>query len=68
MKTSTVLPMIVYLIELPREIYWSSRKMTAAYHHVQYQYKDRARMKEMEAVQFSTYANHGSKKVTQLEN
>jgi len=57
----------VYLIETPKEIFWSHRKLDAQYKHLDFLYKDRARYKEMAEEKFNNYVKHSGKKIIKLE-
>lgn len=59
--------MIVHLVETPREIFWSNRKLTAQWKHIDFLYKDKARYKEMTEDKFKEYCNRVNKRVIRLE-
>lgn len=66
MKGSTETTGIVYLVETPREIFWSERKLTSQYKHLDFLYKNRARYKEMPEVKFKSYCAGVKKRIIHL--
>lgn len=57
----------VYVIETPKEIFWSDCKMDAQYAHVDFLYRDRARYKEVTPLKFRNMTQTTKKKVIHLE-
>lgn len=56
----------VYSVETPKEVFWSNRKMTAQWKHLEFLYRDRARYKEMTEDQFDRYKSSSKKKFIHL--
>lgn len=47
--------MKVYLVETPKDIFWSNSKMDTQYKHVEFFWRDKARYREMDEGQFKRY-------------
>ena len=58
---------MIYVVETPRELFWSNRKINAQWKHIEFLYKDKARYKEFTEDKWSDYASKANKKLIQLE-
>jgi len=56
----------VYMVETPKEIFWSKMKMDRDYKHIEYLYRDKARAKEMTEERFKKYRNNTSKQFWEI--
>jgi hypothetical protein len=59
---------MIYLIETPKEIFWSDSKIDTIYRHVEFLYRDRAFYKEMDERRFSNLKKNTSKKVYRISS
>ena len=46
---------MIYLIETPKDIFYSNEKIDTQYEHVEYLWRDKARYREMSDQQFKRY-------------
>jgi hypothetical protein len=58
----------VYLVETPKEIFWSKSKMDTQYKHVEFFWRDRAKYREMPEFKFEKYKGMTKKKVWEIIN
>jgi hypothetical protein len=59
---------MIYVVETPKEVFWSKSKMDAQYHHVQYFWKNKAKYKEMTDIKFKNFKNISNKKFWELND
>jgi hypothetical protein len=57
---------IIYVVETPDEIFWSKRKLTTQFKHLEFLWRDRAKYKELTPVKWGQLKERTSKKVWEL--
>jgi hypothetical protein len=58
---------MIYLVETPKEIFWSKRKMDTHAKHIEFLFRDKARYKVQKESLFQRYIRGTDKRVVKLE-
>ena len=56
----------IYLVETPKDVFWSERKMDAQYKHIEFFWRNKAKYKEMTSLQFKNYRNISNKSFREI--
>lgn len=57
----------VFYIETPENIFWSTRKLDVTFKHVQFLFRDRAKLKVLKKSAMDRLLKNTQKKVTNME-
>jgi hypothetical protein len=66
MMRTTTESSTVYLIETPKDIFWSRRKQATQYEHVKFLWRDKAFYREIPETKFIVIKSKTTKKVWEL--
>lgn len=58
--------MKVYIIETPKEVFWSYKKMDTTYKHVEYLYRDKAKYRELEGARWKKFKSQTKKSIYEI--